>query len=485
MSWFRRIGFLIIIFLLSFLAVFYVRNGTLPFIADKGSSGFRPEQYNLADKQVIDQSEIANLTQLDADRTKLVQTVLKSVVSITTEGVQKRRYQYFGRIFEKSYEVSGVGSGVVVSKQGHIITNHHVIEGKSELIINTHDGDELRAKVVGSDKDLDIAVLKIDSNREFSPLPFGNSDEVLVGQSVFALGNPFGLGETVTRGIISAKERSFSETHRGLFQTDAAINPGNSGGPLINIRGEIIGINVAIFSPNKDANMAGSVGVGFSIPSNDVKRAFLQIADKGRVVKGYLGVTPVDIKKSLRKDLNYTGEGVFIYDVRTGSPAYKAGLQKNDVIIKYDGVKVKDRGQLIGLISQSKVGEEVTIDVWREGENYALKPILIDGYRKDEQLTKTQLQEAKLLTQEIGFNIRTLTPQETLRGFEGVAVTGVQRGSIAQKVRLQPRDLIISLNNKRISHSMAFYAALHEETLNKRNLILIVDRMGQQIQVRL
>ena len=188
-----------------------------------------------------------------------------------------------------------------------------------------------------------------------------------VGQLVFAVGNPFGLGETVTQGIISAKERSISDNQRDLFQTDAAINPGNSGGPLVNLRGEIIGINVAIFSP--DRQNPGFQGVGFSIPSNDVRDAIEQILERGRPIRGFLGVQMHDLDLSLRSQLDYGGEsGALVAAVVPGSPAELAGLQQWDVIIALDGKRIQSANQLFSIIKSSRVGETVIIEVWRGGE---------------------------------------------------------------------------------------------------------------------
>ena len=217
-----------------------------------------------------------------------------------------------------------------------MVTNHHVIAGQQKIQVTLHNGKTYPAHLIGEDTLLDIAVLKIDANETFTPLKLGDSAQAQVGQMVFAVGNPFGLGETVTQGIISAKERSLSDNQRDLFQTDAAINPGNSGGPLVNLRGEIIGINVAIFSPDKEN--PGFQGVGFSIPANDVKDALYQILERGRPIRGFLGVQMRDLDPSVRAALQYEGEnGSAILGISPGSPAQAAGLQAWDVVVSFNG----------------------------------------------------------------------------------------------------------------------------------------------------
>jgi serine protease Do len=209
-------------------------------------------------------------------------------------------------------------------------------------------------------------VLKIDDEGPFQSLKLGDSSQVQVGQLVFAVGNPFGLGETVTQGIISAKERSISDNQRDLFQTDAAINPGNSGGPLVNLRGEIIGINVAIFSP--DRQNPGFQGVGFSIPSNDVRDAIEQILERGRPIRGFLGVQMRDLDLMLRSHLDYGGEsGALVTAIVPGSPAEAAGLQQWDVIISIDGKSIQNSNQLFSIIQGSRVGGSAVLEVWRGG----------------------------------------------------------------------------------------------------------------------
>ena len=374
MSSIRKPIFLIAVFFVAYGAVSALRkcaSGEKPDWLPQLSQNTperRPEKFTLPELPPLDVGNVELLSRLNDEYAQLTRAVVPSVVSIDTHGVRtQRRADFFGRVSERRMPTQGQGSGVIVSEEGHIVTNHHVVAGQQEFRITLHGGKTYGARLIGEDRLLDIAVLKIEDKGPFQPLKLGDSSQVQVGQLVFAVGNPFGLGETVTQGIISAKERSISDNQRDLFQTDAAINPGNSGGPLVNLRGEIIGINVAIFSP--DRQNPGFQGVGFSIPSNDVRDAIEQILERGRPIRGFLGVQMHDLDLSLRSQLDYGGEsGALVAAVVPGSPAEMAGLQQWDVIIALDGKRIQSVNQLFSIIKSSRVGETVIIEVWRGGE---------------------------------------------------------------------------------------------------------------------
>jgi serine protease Do len=374
MSSIRKPIFLIAVFFVAYGAVSALRkcaSGEKPDWLPQLSQNTperRPEKFTLPELPPLDVGNVELLSRLNDEYAQLTRAVVPSVVSIDTHGVRtQRRADFWGRIYERRMPTQGQGSGVIVSEEGHIVTNHHVVAGQQKFRITLHGGKTYGARLIGEDRLLDIAVLKIEDKGPFQPLKLGDSSQVQVGQLVFAVGNPFGLGETVTQGIISAKERSISDNQRDLFQTDAAINPGNSGGPLVNLRGEIIGINVAIFSP--DRQNPGFQGVGFSIPSNDVRDAIEQILERGRPIRGFLGVQMHDLDLSLRSQLDYGGEsGALVAAVVPGSPAEMAGLQQWDVIIALDGKRIQSANQLFSIIKSSRVGETVMIEVWRGGE---------------------------------------------------------------------------------------------------------------------
>jgi S1-C subfamily serine protease len=370
----RKPIFLIAVFFVAYGAVSALRkcasgespSAWLPGLSQKPSEQ-RPEKFTLPDLPPLNVGNVELLSRLNEEYANLTRAVVPSVVSIDTQGYSTQRLaDFWGRVFERRMPTQGQGSGVIVSKEGHVVTNHHVVAGQQKFRILLHGGRSYTARLIGEDRLLDIAVLKIDDKGPFQPLKLGDSSQVQVGQLVFAVGNPFGLGETVTQGIISAKERSISDNQRDLFQTDAAINPGNSGGPLVNLRGEIIGINAAIFSP--DRQNPGFQGVGFSIPSNDVRDAIEQILERGRPIRGFLGVQMRDLDLTLRSHLDYGGEsGALVTAIVPGSPAEMSGLQQWDVIVSLDGKTIQSSNQLFSLIQGSRVGGTIAIEVWRSG----------------------------------------------------------------------------------------------------------------------
>ncbi|MGE9268291.1 MAG: trypsin-like peptidase domain-containing protein, partial [Verrucomicrobiales bacterium] len=289
----KRFLSLALIFCLSFGAFYLFRlwqEGQLWPRSPRDNAQYLAEDYTLAESAPLSRDQVPGLERQNDDMIKLVEKVTPSVVSITTEIVKKERIldPLRGRIFERNRLTGGLGSGVIVSREGHVITNHHVIEGQQKIMVTLHDKRTLPALLINSDPLLDIAVLRIQSDEEFQALKFANSDEVKVGQIAIAVGNPFGLGETITVGRISARDRSLSEGENDMLQTDAAINPGNSGGPLLNYLGEIIGINASIYSADREN--PGFQGIGFSIPANVARRTFEHILAKGRQVYGYLGL---------------------------------------------------------------------------------------------------------------------------------------------------------------------------------------------------
>ncbi len=349
---FRRFLALCLVFLTCFLGVTLLRNlgsGQNPHAwfssLFQRNPEFQPEKFSLPHEAALKLGDVELLSRLNIEYAKLTKAVVPSVVSINTAGVRTERLlDIWGRARVRQYPTQGQGSGAIVTHEGHIVTNHHVIAGQQQIRVTLHDGRSLGARLIGEDPLLDIAVLKLDSTEKFTPLKLGDSSQVQVGQMVFAIGNPFGLGETVTQGIISAKERSLSDNQRDLFQTDAAINPGNSGGPLVNLLGEIIGINVAIFSPDRDN--PGFQGVGFSIPSNDVRDALTQILERGRPVRGFLGVQMHDLNALVLEQLGLppSQTGAIVLGVSPGSPAETFGIQQFDIITSFAGKSTPQHG---------------------------------------------------------------------------------------------------------------------------------------------
>ncbi|MEK0444877.1 MAG: hypothetical protein RLZZ399_198 [Verrucomicrobiota bacterium] len=320
----------------------------------------------------LDATQMPVLSAMEEDYTRLVQSVVPSVVSITTQTRIRQRVPMAMDFFDLLFGVveqtqTGLGSGVVVSPEGYILTNDHVVSGMEEIRVQLTDGRVEPADLVGTDPQTDIAVLKI--RGPVSALPLGDSDRVRVGQPVLAVGNPFGLQETVTQGIISAKGRAVQDSGVEFLQTDAAVNQGNSGGPLLNFRGEIIGINSAIYSKS-----GAWLGISFAIPANVAKQSMESILKTGRVQRQTLGVSTMDLTPELARRFGLREPvGALVTRVRKGSPAEKSGIQPGDVIVGVNGQILRSRSELQQSLAGKKVGSRLQLSVVRDGREYAVQ----------------------------------------------------------------------------------------------------------------
>ncbi|OLD88479.1 MAG: hypothetical protein AUG81_06380, partial [Verrucomicrobia bacterium 13_1_20CM_4_54_11] len=342
-------------------------------------SGRKPEKYTLASNPSVDPKQVPSLEALNRERRALVKSVIPSVVAVKTSKKVGIRREYGLDPFEFFFQnrrqfrsprdetlvQNSLGSGVIVTNEGHIITNSHVVtdrEGNQvdQIEVQLSDGQTKKARLVGADSEVDLAVLKID-DPSAKPLKLADSDTVQPGDFVLAIGNPFGFEETVTDGIISSKGRPNRTDFFGdLIQTNAAINPGNSGGPLINLRGEVIGINTAIASTT-----GGSQGIGFAIPSNTVRTALESLLKQGRIIRGYLGIQSRAIQPD---ETSLDTDGVTVAEVMPGSPAAQAGVQPGDVIRKFDGREVKNFTALRTFVAQTPLNKQVELDIVRAGK---------------------------------------------------------------------------------------------------------------------
>src|SRR5438270_669240 len=351
-----------------------LKTGGLNFLAATS------EKYSLATTPSVDPKDVARLENLDRERRAVVSAIIPSVVSIKTskKAPVRRQYQldpsdFFNRNprqnrnpNEEAMVQNSLGSGVVVTSEGHIITNNHVVDQVDEIEVQLSDGRTKKAKLIGADALVDLAVLKVDEPG-LKPLKFGDSDSVQAGDFVVAIGNPFGFEETVTDGIISSKGRPNRVDGFGDYlQTNAAINPGNSGGPLIDLSGEIIGINTAIISRS-----GGSQGIGFAIPSNTVKTALESLLKQGRIIRGYLGILSPNVQQDGRES-----EGVVIGNVMEGSPAAEAQLQQGDVIKKFNGHDVRSIQELRSLVGQAELNKKVELEIERNGKRQNVSTVL-------------------------------------------------------------------------------------------------------------
>src|SRR5436189_682359 len=337
-----------------------------------------PEKYTLASSPNVDPKQVASLEALNRERRALISSVIPSVVAVKTSkkiliprerGLDLFEFFYgnqrqFRNPNEQALVQNSLGSGVIVTNEGHIITNNHVVDQVDEIEVQLSDGRTKKARLVGADSQVDLAVLKID-DPGVKPLKLADSDTVQAGDFVLAIGNPFGFEETVTDGIISSKMRpNRTDAFGDLLQTNAAINPGNSGGPLINLRGEVVGINTAIISRS-----GGSQGIGFAIPSNTIRTALERLLKQGRIIRGYLGIET----RALQPGQNGTeNEGVIVDQVVPGSPAAQAQLQKDDVIRKFNGRDVKKINAPRSKVAQTELNKNVELEIVRTGKSLSV-----------------------------------------------------------------------------------------------------------------
>jgi len=396
------------------------------------------------------------------------------VVNINTRTVVKREdmlpddffHRFFGPQGEgggpRSQTQTSLGTGFVIDKDGYILTNRHVVDGADAIQVTFSNQKQYDAKLVGRDARTDVALLKIEPDHELTVLPLGDSDLTSPGEWVMAVGNPFGLGgNSVTVGVVSYKGRPLTLGTQGtsveMIQTDASINPGNSGGPLLDTMGRVIGINTLIIT----RGLPQSAGVGFAVPINVAKDILPQLREKGKVVRGWLGIqiqnVTADIAKSLGLD---TARGAIISDVTPGSPAEKADLRPGDVITEIDGRPMADNSSVSGYIAAQPPGQTVKVVVMREGKPVSLEVTL--GTFPDEETAATAEQEPHA---QLGMTLQDLRPEirqrlELPRGTQGVVVTGVEAGEPAELAGLQRFDVIVSVNGRAVASVDEFVAAV-------------------------
>ncbi|GBD38330.1 Periplasmic serine endoprotease DegP [bacterium HR37] len=425
----------------------------------------------------------------------LVERLKPSVVNISTTSVVRIRgffpfespfgehdpfeeffRRFFGEVPQREYRQRGLGSGFIISKDGYIVTNNHVVERAKEIQVILEDGQSYDAKVVGKDPKTDLALLKINPKKDLKAVTFGDSDSLRIGDWVIAIGNPFGLGHTVTAGIVSAKGRSLGlGQYDDFIQTDAPINPGNSGGPLFNLKGEVVGVNTAI--------VAGGQGIGFAIPSNMAKYVIEQLKTKGRVIRGWLGVLVQQVTPEIAESLGLKEpQGALVSDVTPGSPAEKAGIKRGDVIVEFDGHKIKEMPDLPKLVAITPPGKEVEIKIIRQGQQKELK--LRVGELKEERFSRHE----NISNRDIGLSVSDITPEIAsrygLKDRRGVVVTDVERGSVAAMAGFQPGDIILEINGEPIT-STDDYTKVLERSDKEKPILFLVKRGENTIYIAL
>lgn len=379
----------------------------------------------------------------------------------------------------REHKQASLGSGVIVNREGYILTNNHVIKDADEIRVRLSDKREFTGKVIGTDPKTDLAVIKINSDH-LPVIKWGDSDALRVGETVIAIGNPFGLTQTVTSGIVSATGRANVgiADYEDFIQTDAAINPGNSGGALINVKGELVGINTAIFSTS-----GGYQGIGFAIPSNMAKVVMENLIKRGKVIRGWLGVVIQPITPELAKQFGLKEEkGVLIGDVVEDGPAEKAGIQRGDVIIEYDGKEVSEPTALRNMVANTQPGKEVKVKIIREGKEKTLQVTIAE---LPAQMQKVPGRADNLLR---GIIVQNLTPDLRKLLFipkriTGVVVSDIEEGSPAERV-LSVNDVIMEINRKRINNVKDFENIV-SEIKPDQDILLLIFRSGSAIYVTL
>lgn len=398
--------------------------------------------------------------------TGMIKRIKPCVVNVsTTKKVQRPRtprFQspfgrdpFFDDFFERFYggpmgrERKSLGSGFLINDKGHVLTNRHVIAGADVVSVRTSSDKKLEAKVVGEDDKTDIAILKVKA-KDLSYCTLGNSDKLQIGEWVIALGNPFGLESTVTAGIVSAKGRVIGAgPYDDFIQTDASINPGNSGGPLFDLNGRVVGINTAI--------VASGQGIGFAIPVNLAKDLIPQLITKGRVTRGWLGVGIQDMTQELADSFNMKEpQGALVANVFPGSPAEKGGIRSGDVIIEYNGRKIKDSHELPAQVARTPIGQTASVEILRDGKRKSLEVKIVE---------RTEDVQAGAFPTEgregLGVSVRDISPEEkkelgVSKGQGGVYITRVEPGSAAARSDVRPGDILLSVNGKNVNSAAQF-----------------------------
>ena len=449
-------------------------------------------------------ADLEQLIRASKTRAALVQAVQKAVVHIKVEKeiantgrntpnnpLDLYNDEFFERFFpgmrpprggggNNRFRQEGMGSGSIVRSDGYILTNHHVVGEADKITVQLYDGNELDAKLIGTDPESDISVIKIEGT-DMPVLPMGDSNEILVGESVIAVGNPFGLSQTVTFGIVSAKGRTgigITE-YEDFIQTDAAINPGNSGGPLINLEGKIVGVNTAIFTRS-----GGYQGIGFAVPINMARRIMEDLINDGRVSRGWLGVGIQDVTPELVKAFRLEDtKGTLITGVMPGTPAEKAGLQKGDVVLRLNGGVVENSNDLRNQIADARADARVDLDLVRDGAAMRLTVTLDERPRQPGRMDMAP--EPVAPTPALGFSVQELTPEMADRlGYEdvqgGVVITEVEPDSAASEAGLRAGMMVVEMDRKNINSLADFGRIASSLSLQDGVLLLVRTPQGSQ-----
>ncbi len=478
------VSILLVGFLLGGLAFYFISKMT------GRQSGYLPYPAPNVPRQIMETSKAFS---------EIVSAVSPAVVNISTTKVFKRDseplfedpfFDFFRPFHDlrvpKKWKEQSLGSGVIVSVDGYIITNNHVVEKSDEIKVTLLDKRMFKGKIVGADPKTDIAIVKIDA-ASLPTIPWGDSEKLQVGEFVLAIGNPYGLSHTVTMGIISAVGRANVgiADYEDFIQTDAAINPGNSGGPLVNIMGELIGINTAIFS-----RTGGYQGIGFAVPSNMVRPLMNQLIQKGKIIRGWLGVTIQEMTPEISQKFGLEkSKGALVSDVAKGSPAEKAGILRGDIILEFNGKEVKDVASLRNMVSQTKVGSDVTIKILRSGKEYIVRLVIAELPREVAEVVPDQMPDDSEIGALTGLTVMGLTKEIARQlGFskdeKGVVVVKVEPASPADEAGIKKGDIIKEIDRKQINN-LEDYNRVASTTKRSETVLLFVARGNKKFYVTL
>ena len=365
-------------------------------------------------------------------------------------------------------KATGLGSGFIIDSKGIVVTNNHVIQGAEDIVVSVNGSKEYKAKVIGKDPYMDLAVLQIESDEKFIPVSFGDSDKARVGDWVIAIGNPYGFGGTVTTGIISSRNRDIGLTRYDDFiQTDASINVGNSGGPLFDLNGKVVGINTAIIAPGR----SGSIGIGFAIPSNSASKVIEQLIEFGETKRGWLGVRIQVVTEEIAEvEKLEKPEGALVANVSEGSPAAKGGIKPGDIILEFDGKKVDTMRTLPKLVAQTKVGKRVEVKIWRNQQLISKKVLLgrLESSKEFKAENKTE-SDKDIIVEALKISVRDLnkndiSKRELPKNSTGVVITKISENSPLKFISVN--DVIVELQKKKITNSNQFLKLVND-ILNK------------------
>ena len=377
---------------------------------------------------------------------------------------------------EKTF--TSLGSGFIISSDGFIVTNNHVVENATDIQVNFTDGLKLDAELIAADPETDLALLKVMAEKELPFLQFGNSDDAKVGNWVMAIGNPYGLGGTVTAGIVSARGRMLGGRYDNFIQTDASINRGNSGGPLFDLNGNVIGVNSAIISPS-----GGSIGIGFAIPSNLAENIIDQLKMNGEIERAWLGVRIQEVSDEIAQSLGLEKTyGALVQGLTPDSPALIDGIKEGDIIIKFNNEEVESVKTLPRLVADAKIGESAEVLVWRD-ETEVLVTVNLGKQPSLDELAAIENDDASVFLKELGIKIRSLNDDDKQRlgiekSIDGVLITELEPDSFLMRQNIFPEDIIIEIQNRSIKSAADAISAIEEVISQGKENILMVFYAG-------